>query len=52
MNTATAPVWAAEASKTANRGKAGVILMVINIAGLAISCWMTCEHSQVPVVAG
>lgn len=44
MNTATAPVWASETSKTANRGKAGMTLMVINICGLAISCWMTCKH--------
>ncbi|KAL9126389.1 MAG: hypothetical protein Q9217_004548 [Psora testacea] len=47
MNTATAPVWAAEASKTANRGKAGITLMVINIVGLAISCWMTYVFSFV-----
>ena len=44
MNTATAPVWASETSKTANRGKTGMALMVINIGGLAISCWMTCKH--------
>lgn len=43
MNTATAPVWASETSKTAWRGKTGMALMVINIAGLAISCWMTCK---------
>ncbi|KAM0799918.1 general substrate transporter, partial [Usnea florida] len=41
MNTATAPVWASETSKTANRGKTGMALMVINIGGLALSCWMT-----------
>ena len=44
MNTATAPVWLSETSKTAKRGKAGMTLMVINIGGLAISCWMTCKH--------
>ena len=43
MNTATAPVWASETSKTAYRGKTGMALMVINIGGLAISCWMTCK---------
>ena len=43
MNTATAPVWASETSKTEYRGKTGMALMVINIGGLAISCWMTCK---------
>ena len=43
MNTATAPVWASETSKTANRGKTGMALMVVNIGGVAVSCWMTCE---------
>ena len=46
MNTATAPVWISETSKTAFRGKAGMALMVINIGGLAISCWMTCEYAD------
>ncbi|KAL6718461.1 hypothetical protein ACLMJK_004552 [Lecanora helva] len=41
MNTATAPVWASETSKTHQRGKTGMFLMVINIVGLAISCWVT-----------
>ena len=43
MNTATAPVWASETSKTHVRGRTGMTLMVVNIGGLAISCWMTCE---------
>ena len=43
INTATAPVWASETSKTANRGKTGMTLMVVNIGGVAVSCWMTCK---------
>jgi len=43
MNTATAPVWASETSKTDARGRTGMTLMVVNIAGLALSCWMTCR---------
>ena len=36
-------MWASEASGTTKRGKAGIFLMVVNILGVAISCWMTCE---------
>jgi len=43
VNTATSPVWASETSSTANRGKTGMTLMVVNIGGLAMSCWITCK---------
>ena len=44
MNTATAPVWASETSNTAKRGRTGMTLMVVNIGGVAVSCWMTCKE--------
>lgn len=41
LNTATAPVWQAETSKAAWRGKLVVIEMILNIAGFSLSNWMT-----------
>lgn len=41
LNTATAPVWQAETSKAAWRGKLVVIEMILNIAGFSLSNWIT-----------
>lgn len=41
LNTATAPVWQAETSKAAWRGKLVVIEMILNIAGFSMSNWVT-----------
>ncbi|KAF7305439.1 Hexose carrier protein [Mycena chlorophos] len=41
MNTATAPVWESETCKPSRRGKLVVFEMVMNIAGFAVSNWMT-----------
>ncbi|KAI9710446.1 MAG: hypothetical protein M1812_007414 [Candelaria pacifica] len=41
INTSTAPVWQAETSKAAWRGKLVVIEMILNIAGFSLSNWVT-----------
>lgn len=41
LNTATAPVWQAETSKAAWRGKLVVIELILNIAGFSLSNWVT-----------
>ena len=41
MNTATAPVWQAETSQAAWRGKLIVIELICNIAGFSLSNWIT-----------
>ncbi|KAL6718938.1 hypothetical protein ACLMJK_003173 [Lecanora helva] len=41
LNTATAPVWQAETSKAAWRGKLVVIELILNIAGFSLSNWIT-----------
>lgn len=41
LNTATAPVWQAETSKAAWRGKLVIIEMILNIFGFSVSNWMT-----------
>lgn len=48
MNTATAPVWQAETSKAAWRGKLIVIELILNIAGFSLSNWITYGFSYVP----
>ncbi|KAL8950719.1 MAG: hypothetical protein Q9222_003255 [Ikaeria aurantiellina] len=48
LNTATAPVWQAETSKAAWRGKLVVIEMICNIAGFSLSNWVTYGFSFVP----
>lgn len=52
MNTATAPVWQAETSKAAWRGKLIVIELILNIAGFSLSNWMTYGFSFVPGPVG
>ncbi|KAL9581981.1 MAG: hypothetical protein Q9212_003568 [Teloschistes hypoglaucus] len=47
LNTATAPVWQAETSKAAWRGKLVVIEMICNIAGFSLSNWVTYGFSFV-----
>lgn len=47
MNTATAPVWQAETSKAAWRGKLIVIELILNIAGFSLSNWLTYGFSYV-----
>ena len=47
LNTATAPVWQAETSKAAWRGKLVVIELILNIAGFSLSNWMTYGFSYV-----
>ena len=47
MNTATAPVWQAETSKAAWRGKLIVIELILNIAGFSLSNWITYGFSYV-----
>ena len=47
MNTATAPVWQAETSKAAWRGKLIVIELILNIAGFSLSNWVTYGFSYV-----
>ncbi len=47
MNTATAPVWQAETSKAAWRGKLIVIELILNIAGFSLSNWVTYGFSFV-----
>ncbi|KAK0200264.1 general substrate transporter [Desarmillaria ectypa] len=47
VNTATAPVWQSETTKPSLRGKAVVLGMIMNIAGYAISNWMTFGLSYV-----
>ncbi|KAL8671441.1 MAG: hypothetical protein Q9168_004070 [Polycauliona sp. 1 TL-2023] len=47
LNTATAPVWQAETSKAAWRGKLVVIEMILNIAGFSLSNWVTYGFSFV-----
>ncbi|KAK0471074.1 general substrate transporter [Armillaria novae-zelandiae] len=47
INTATAPVWQSETTKPSLRGKAVVLGMIMNIAGYAISNWMTFGLSYV-----
>ncbi len=47
MNTATAPVWQAETSKAAWRGKLIVIELILNIAGFSLSNWITYGFSFV-----
>ncbi|KAG6885334.1 hypothetical protein C0993_003182 [Termitomyces sp. T159_Od127] len=41
INTATAPVWQSETSKSSMRGKLIVLSMIMNIAGFSLSNWMT-----------
>jgi len=41
LNTATAPVWQAETSKAAWRGKLVVVELILNIAGFSLSNWIT-----------
>ncbi|KAL9101385.1 MAG: hypothetical protein Q9163_003343 [Psora crenata] len=48
MNTATAPVWQAETSTAAWRGKLIVIELILNIAGFSLSNWVTYGFSYVP----
>lgn len=47
LNTATAPVWQAETSKAAWRGKLVVIELILNIAGFSLSNWVTYGFSYV-----
>ncbi|PBK66485.1 general substrate transporter [Armillaria solidipes] len=47
INTATAPVWQSETTKPSLRGKVVVLGMIMNIAGYAISNWMTFGLSYV-----
>ncbi|KAJ7074756.1 general substrate transporter [Mycena amicta] len=47
INTATAPVWQSETCKPSWRGKLVVFGMVMNIAGFALSNWMTYGFSYV-----
>lgn len=47
LNTATAPVWQAETSKAAWRGKLVVIELIMNIAGFSLSNWITYGFSYV-----
>lgn len=47
LNTATAPVWQAETSKAAWRGKLVVVELILNIAGFSLSNWMTYGFSYV-----
>ena len=47
LNTATAPVWQAETSKAAWRGKLVVIELILNIAGFSLSNWITYGFSYV-----
>ncbi|KAF2675300.1 general substrate transporter [Microthyrium microscopicum] len=47
LNTATAPVWQSETSKTSWRGKLVVIEMVFNIFGFCLSNWVTFGFSFV-----
>lgn len=47
MNTATAPVWQAETSSSAWRGKLIVIELICNIAGFSLSNWVTYGMSYV-----
>ncbi|KAL8768628.1 MAG: hypothetical protein Q9209_005187 [Squamulea sp. 1 TL-2023] len=49
LNTATAPVWQAETSKAAWRGKLVVIEMILNIAGFSLSNWVTYGFSFVEI---
>lgn len=48
LNTATAPVWQAETSKAAWRGKLVVIELILNIAGFSLSNWVTYGFSYIP----
>ena len=41
LNTSTAPVWQAETSKAAWRGKLIVVELILNIAGFSLSNWIT-----------
>ena len=45
-NTVTAPIWATECSSPKMRGRNGIVLMVVNILGLAVSCWLTCTYTM------
>lgn len=45
INTATAPVWQGETSQASWRGKLVVIELVMNIAGYALSNWITFAFS-------
>ncbi|KAF7329149.1 Hexose carrier protein [Mycena kentingensis (nom. inval.)] len=47
LNTATAPVWESETCKPSWRGKLVVFEMIMNIAGFALSNWMTYGFSYV-----
>lgn len=47
INTASAPVWQSETTKPSLRGKVIVLGMIMNIAGYAISNWMTFGLSYV-----
>ncbi|KAJ7226982.1 general substrate transporter [Mycena pura] len=47
INTATAPVWQSETCKPSWRGRLVVFEMVMNIAGFALSNWMTYGFSYV-----
>ena len=47
LNTATAPVWQAETSKAAWRGKLVVVELILNIAGFSLSNWITYGFSYV-----
>ncbi|KAL9127022.1 MAG: hypothetical protein Q9175_007816 [Cornicularia normoerica] len=47
LNTATAPVWQAETSKAAWRGKLVVIELILNIAGFSLSNWINYGFSYV-----
>lgn len=47
LNTATAPVWQAETSKAAWRGKLVVIELILNIAGFSLSNWITYGFSYI-----
>ncbi|KAL9127829.1 MAG: hypothetical protein Q9217_003369 [Psora testacea] len=48
MNTATAPVWQAETSSAAWRGKLIVVELILNIAGFSLSNWVTYGFSFIP----
>lgn len=47
LNTATAPVWQAETSKAAWRGRLVVIEMILNAAGFSLSNWLTFATSYI-----
>ena len=47
LNTATAPVWQAETSKAAWRGKLVVVELILNIAGFSLSNWITYGFSYI-----